>query len=169
MDAQQFNILLNNANKDEKAFELLYNFYYKRIVAQLAKGFGKEFAEDVVQEFFIRLVKFDKKYEYINNPTAWVYKCCENIAKTKLAKENYKISFNEEIGVSSALDFDFDFENAFIGTELNKLDDISKDIIILHYWKGYSFEEISEILGITYDAIRQRHKRLKKKLKNILQ
>ena len=166
MDAQQFNLLLNNANKNEKAFELLYNFYYRRIVAKIAKSFGKEFAEDVAQEFFIRLVKFDKKYEFINNPTAWVYTCCENIAKTKLAKEKGKISFNEEIGANSALDFDF--ENVFIGTELNKLDDISKDIVILHYWKGYNFEEISGILGITYDAIRQRHKRLKKKLKFIL-
>lgn len=167
MNVPKFNILLNNANKNEKAFEILYNFYYKRIVAQIAKNFGKEFAEDVAQEFFIRLVKSDKKYEYIKNPTAWVFTCCENIAKTKLAKENGKISFNEEIGVSSALDFDF--ENTFIGTELNKLDDISKEIIILHYWKGYSFEEIAGILGITYDAVRQRHKRLKKKLKNILQ
>ena len=169
MEASHFNRLLKSISKDEKSFNELYEYYGRRIVFRLTRVYGKEIAEETLHDFFLKLIKHEGKYEYIQKPTSWVYTCCENIAKTKLAKENYKISFNEEIGVSSALDFDFDFENAFIGTELNKLDDISKDIIILHYWKGYSFEEISEILGITYDAIRQRHKRLKKKLKNILQ
>ena len=61
-----------------------------------------------------------------------------------------------------------DFEKLFLGIELGQLDDITRKIIVLHYWEGYSFEEISEILSINYDAIRQRHKRIKEKLKDIL-
>ena len=168
MDAQQFNRLLNNACKDEKAFELLYDFYYKRIVLQFCNYFGKELAEDVAQDFFIKLVESDKKYEYINNPTAWVFTCCANIAKTKFAKETREISFNEEFGLDTNADLGLNFDKLFLGIELDQLDDLTRKIVILHYWKGYNFEEIAEIIGINYAAIRQRHKRLKKKLKNIL-
>lgn len=168
MDVQQFNMLLSKAHTDAKCFGLLYSFYYKRIVMQFCKKFGKEFAEDVAQDFFIKIIKSDKKYEYINSPTAWVYTCCINIAKTKLTKENSKILFNEEFGTEANFDFDSDFEKLCLDLELDGLDDETKKIIFLHYWEGYCFEEISEILGISYDALRQRHKRLKKKLKNIL-
>lgn len=166
MDIWQFNTLLNKAYYDEKAFERLYDFYYKRIVLHFCKYFGKDLAEDVAQDFFIKIVVSCKEYEYIKNPTAWVYTCCANIAKTKFAKETREITFNEEFGVDT--DFGLDFEKLFLGVELDRLDELTKKIVILHYWQGYHFEEISKILGITSDAIRQRHKRLKKKLKYIL-
>lgn len=166
MDARQFNVLLNKACKDEHAFELLYDFYYKRIVLRLSNCFGRDLAEDVAQDFFMKLVMSKKQYEYIENPTAWVYACCANIAKTKFAKETREITFNEEL--CSETDLDLDFEKVFLGIELDQLDELTRKIVVLHYWKGYHFGEISEILGITSDAVRQRHKRLKKKLKYIL-
>lgn len=166
MDAPQFNRLLNIAYKDEKAFQQLYDFYYKRIVFKFLGQFGKDLAEDVAQDFFTKIVESDKKYEYINNPTAWVYTCCANIAKTKLAKENRTVPLEEDLCAENGSDLNCDKIN--IGIEIGQLDDLTRKIIILHYWKGYSFEEISKILDITYAALRQRHRRLKKKLKNIL-
>ena len=167
MDAQKFNKWLRNVRRDKKSLEVLYNFYYKRAVSFLCKRFDRELAEDVTQEFFIRLINNDKQYEYINNPTAWVYTCCINIARTKIAKENRDILLDEELCVSKDLSSDFD--KIFLGTVLEELDDLTKKIIILHYWEGYSFAEASEILGISYDAIRQRHKRIKAKLKEFLE
>ena len=166
MDVQKFNKCLKKAHRDKKSLEFLYDFYYKRIVFHLYKDFGRELAEDVAQEFFIKLINHDKQYEYINNPTAWVYACCKNIARTKIAKENRDILLDEELCVSKDLSSDFD--KLFLGTVLEELDDVTKKIVVLHYWEGYGFGEISEILGIGHEAIRQRHKRVKAKLKNIL-
>ena len=43
-----------------------------------------------------------------------------------------------------------------------------KDVIILHYFEGYGYEEISDILAIPTSSVGTRIRRGKQKLKDIL-
>ena len=166
MEAKEFNHLLQKTHIDEKSFNKLYNFYYNRIVRHLLGRFGKEIAEDAAHTFFINLLKSDKKYEFIRKPTTWVYTCCDNLAKTMVSKKKKETPLLLDVE-SKPLHL-IDENLADIGIAVEKLDDVSKQIIYLYYWEGYSLEEISEILNISYTAIRKRHSQIKVKIKNFL-
>lgn len=166
MEKRRFNRLLKKIKRDEKAFDAIYDFYYKRIVYHLSRNYGKELAEDIAHEFFLKLIKNNKEYNKIEKPTSWVYRCCENLAKTAIKKKSYNMPI-EDNAVKSNFDF-ANIRNAEIRETISALDEISKKIVYLHYWEGYAFSEVAEIVGLSYDAVRQRHKRLKKYLSKVL-
>ena len=52
---------------------------------------------------------------------------------------------------------------------LKKLDDLSQEIIVLHYWSGYTFVEIASICNMKESAVRVRHLRAKAKLAELIE
>lgn len=175
MDERIFNRLLNTINKDEKSFDIIYNFYYGKIVNYLLDKYGKEIAENVAQDFFLKLLRQNKDFDYINYPTAWVYACCRNLAKNKVLKTYSEIELtdiSEDFDYDDCVDeikFDNNSEKVLdLYDGLKQLDYSSKRLIYLHYWLGYGLDEIAKIFHINYATLRQRHKRLIKKIKKFL-
>ena len=166
MEASHFNRLLKSISKDEKSFNELYEYYGRRIVFRLTRVYGKEIAEETLHDFFLKLIKHEGKYEYIQKPTSWVYTCCENIAKTKITTESRQSVLWEEYYIPEVYE---NIENVGLKEALSQLDDITYRIIYLYYWSGYNLEEISEIMGLNYATVRQRHKRAKTKFEKILE
>lgn len=80
VDVFKFNLILKQCERDNKAFETLFDFYYPRIKLHIHKKFPDACADDVAQEFFLQLMK-SHGFKYVQNPTAWVFACCDNIAK----------------------------------------------------------------------------------------
>ena len=163
MDARKFNRFLKSIAINENSFNELYQFYGRRIVFHLSGIYGRELAEDVLHDFFIKLITSNQEYEYIMNPTSWVYKCCENMAKTKVRLDSKYEPLYDNAEYREKF-----FDNLEIKSELEKLDPTSRRIIELFYWDGYNLEEISEILHIKYATIRKKHSRAKAKLKKLL-
>lgn len=101
VDVFKFNLILKQCERDNKAFETLFDFYYPRIKLHIHKKFPDACADDVAQEFFLQLMK-SHGFKYVQNPTAWVFACCDNIAKRMLigesatlpllVSENYSVS-----------------------------------------------------------------------------
>lgn len=163
METRKFNRLLKLIAIDEQSFIELYQYYGRRIVFYLTGKYGRELAEDVSHDFFLKLISDEKDYGYIEKPTSWVYKCCDNIAKTKIRLDSKYELLNEE-----AACIDIEFDNAEIQAALEKFDDISRQILELFYWYGYNLEEISDMLHIKYATVRKKHSRAKAKLKKLL-
>jgi RNA polymerase sigma factor (sigma-70 family) len=46
-----------------------------------------------------------------------------------------------------------------VARALTTLDDISREIIVLHHWSRYTFKEIAEMFGMNENAVRVRHHR----------
>ena len=160
MEARRFNQLLKSISVSEKSFDELYDFYARRIVFRLSGIYGRDLAEDVMQEFFFKLITGKKDYGYIEKPTSWVYKCAENLAKTKLRSKMPFEQLTEENEYRRQY-----FDKTDIKEKLDVLDDVSRKIIELYYWDGYNLEEISDVLQIKYATVRKKHSRAKAKLK----
>lgn len=164
MNGKEFNKLVKNLSI-AKCFDKLYFFYYPKIVAHIYFKFhNKSLAEDIAQDFFLKLL--DKGVDCpIEYPTAWVYTVCDNLAKDVIKKDKkYALSL-ENLKLSEPDDA---FENALFGeyrNSLKTLDTQTHDIIIKHYYEGYSLKEIAEILGLNYSTVRQKCSRGLKKLK----
>jgi len=67
--------------------------------------------------------------------------------------------------LSDIMEIDFSFEK--IQESLNKLDPLSRDIVYMKYIEDKSNKEISQLLGISNDNIRQKLSRAVKFLKEI--
>ena len=161
-----FNYLLKKLNTNNDSLEELFNFYYSRIIIYISDKYedGDKIAQDVSQEFFKYLVKTGYT-QYIKYPTQWVYKCCDHIALKLLKTERKYCRINNnystrEVTIDDDLYGDLDIY-------IRQLDETTQQIIKMIYGFGYSAKEISNILGIKYGTIRQKHSRAIKKIKNL--
>ncbi len=169
MDVVEFNLMLKGLANDNKAFEALYDFYFTRIIIHIRRKFPDASADDVAQEFFLQLIK-TTKFRYVKSPTAWVFACCDNIAKRMLmggipsvplfAPENYSLS--ENFMEIEMLDDEMKHVFDMLG------DECTKKIFYLYYWEGYNLREIAKILSLKPNTVKQRHARAINKLKNNL-
>lgn len=160
MDKKKFNLLLDSYKTDRNSFIELYEYYFHRIVYHISIKFGKTFAEDIAQEFFVKLmrIQIDEPVEY---PTTWVYTVCDNLAKSLIKKyKSYEeLTGNEYYELQSDIS-----EREVIRSAMKDLDEIDKKIVGMFYWEGYSLKEIADILKLSYEMVKKRHARLLKKL-----
>lgn len=91
----------------------------------------------------------------------------DSIAKRKIEKDKRYVELNERQAASGGNPLEQELYGELYSA-LEALDETEREILKLYYWLGYTFKEISKILGVTYEAVRQKHLRLKKKLKKYL-
>ena len=164
MEEETFNKLLKDIH-DPCAFDTLYKFYYPKIVRHIISKFRrKDLGEDVAQEFFIKLIRLE--FEYVRRPASWIYVSCDNIARDFLNNDKkYNMAFTEDEKKSEEA-----FEHLIFGEfrdTIKSLEPDTYEIIVKHYFEGYSLKEISEITGMNYNTVRQKCSRGLKKLKEI--
>ena len=164
MDEREFNRLLRSVQTSERALTKLHEYYFGRIVCHFARTYGKTFAEDVAQDFFVWLLRAED-LPHVEYPTTWVYLQCDSIAKRSVQKEARYVRGEVE-AVSDAPHEEELFGDLYEAIE--GLDETEKRIVTLHYWEGYSLKEIAPMVEMEYAAVRQRHKRLLAKMKDAI-
>jgi len=151
-----------------EAFEEIMNRYKKRLFNYLLCGLisNRQEAEDIVQETFIRAFKSKFTYRFTYQFSTWIYTICRNLALN--VKRNGKYSRtntieNEEEYGNEAKNFSRSMEENEISDimkeSLLKLDKKYKDIIVLRYLEGLSYEEISKVTGIGQNTLKSQCKR----------
>lgn len=169
MEEKKFNKLLKNAKTDEKAFNELYSYYYKRIVYEITSYAGVDLAYDVAQIFFLNIIQREKPFNFVHYPTAWVYTCCRNIAKKIMVNNEKYILIDDNIEAESVIGHDnLTIDLEWIDTVqplVSDFDEETRKMLYLLYVKGYSLKEIAIITNIKYAAVRKRHSRVMKHLK----
>jgi RNA polymerase sigma factor (sigma-70 family) len=162
---------------DQKAFEFLYNKYYKLLVGyvvNLNKNVPE--AEDIVQQTFIKVwekltTKQDLKIMYFN---AWIHKISYNlfINHYRSMKNHRKIVsldglVNTTISTDMIPKWEFSHDIQYC---LNKLTPVSKEIVLLYFFQGMSYDQIRKFLGekITHQSYISRTHNAVMRLRSIL-
>ena len=121
-------------------------------------------AEDVVQDVFVKLIRSDititkgKEKSYILTMTA--NKCRDFL---KSADVVFKAPFDDAVEAGS--DIEIDEEDSEIYEAVSELPDKLRVAIHLHYYEGYSLNEIAKILDIAPSAVSMRLTRAKEILR----
>ncbi|MCX6155136.1 MAG: RNA polymerase sigma factor [Candidatus Kapabacteria bacterium] len=163
-------LALKSGKKDaELAFAEIYSRYSQRIYAYCLRVTGShEEAKDIFQECFLKFYNSVNGIEKMDNLPAYLIKISRNIAlnlqrdqQVNIRIEDYNVSVNDSGYeqremmdlIAKALDLlNFDFREAFV----------------MRMYQGLSYNEISEIVGVGADIIRNRVWRAKEKIKVIL-
>jgi len=168
-------ILIQQIKKgDEQAFAQFYNTYQGKIYRFVYfKVSNEEKAQDLTNEVFMKAfnyIKDDDAHE-IDNFQAFIFKTAHNLVIDfyRTRKQNVSLDAISEIAskedISQKIDDKLDVEK--VAKAIKQLPDDYREIIILRFVDGLSFNEISHSTGKSLGSCRMLAHRGIKKIKEI--
>lgn len=161
-------MILTNLNDDN--LKILYEEYKEAIflfILSIVKN--KSIAEDLTQDTYIRIIKYHDSYNPLYNPKTWIFQIAKNVSYTYLDKQK-EISIKDEI-LEPLLDSKNKIkldESYMIREYLSNLNEIDRNIVLLHIFGGLKHYEIAKIVRLTHSNVKQRYRKIIKKLKKEL-
>lgn len=166
--------LVKNSSDADAFGELVERYNYK--LSRYASKFlyNIEDRKDVVQEVFIKAYRNIQSFNSSKRFSPWIYKIAHNEFVNALIKnKREKVSFFDmDIvfpNLASSLKTD-DFaerkeQKKMVEECLEKLNAKYREVVVLYYIEGFSYEDISEILKIPKSTVGVRLSRAKERLK----
>ena len=153
-------------NKEQSNFiSALHNKYAPSMVQLTYRRIGDaELAKDLVQEtFLIACCKSNIIFSH-NNPAGWLFNTLKNLTMREMQKAYHSEAF---------LDYDVVDETEKLNLSMDLyipkgLTDSERELILMRVNEDMSFEEISNIKGISDVACRKQVSRAFQKCKNLL-
>ena len=151
------------AGGDIESFGELCRRYYAAMVAvAYAVLADHQLAEDAAQESFARALVRIKSLKERAKFAPWLAAICRNVAKDIVATKAKHIS-TEDISQVDKIE-NPDENDRMIRQAIEQLPESTKDLVVLRYYDGLSYEQISSVLGISKASINGRLTRAKRKM-----
>jgi len=146
---------------------------YAAIIIKICRAYtdSQEDFEDYYQEVCLQIWRSKDNFKEKSEWSTWIYRLSLNVCLTLLKKKKN----NKQNLISDNLPLEAEEEsNAFSDESLNELYDAIKQLseidraVILLYLEEKSYQEIADIIGTNPNNIGVRIKRIKGRLKKIL-
>ena len=148
-------------NKDEKAFEEIYELYNKIVSYVIYKIVeDNEATKDIVQETFLTMYNKIDQYSGKGNFKYWLLQIAKNKAKNyikKVSKEK-EIVLEELEKIASEKYDSMDIEG-FIEKMEDILDPISAEIVITKIIFDYTYDAIAKKLDLSLSEVYRKYKK----------
>ena len=152
---------------DIESFGKLCRRYYGPMVAiAYSVVSDHQLAEDAAQESFARALVSLRKLKKQTRFAPWLAAICRNVAKDMVATKVRQISIDDFS--QAAGNNNHDESRRLIRRAIEQLPVSAKELIVLRYYNGLSYEEISSVLGISRPTINGRLTRAKRKMAKYL-
>ena len=150
----------------ERDFESIYTDYSRLVYWAAYKVVSnREAAEDITQSVFEKLLEKPEMPEDMNDQQlkGWLYRVTTNLALDKLRKAKHELLSDEPVGAeipdSSKLPEDRLLEKKRLDAvrqAIAALDEVYREVIMLHYFSEMTVKEISRSTGISEGTIKSR-------------
>ena len=152
---------------DIDSFGKLCQQYYTAMVAIGYSVLGDhQLAEDAAQESFARalvnLINLKRKTKF----APWLASICRNVAKDMVARNTRQIGDKDISQITGSSNRDDNIQ--MVWRAIERLPASAKEMIILRYYNGLSYEQIGSVLGISKATINGRLTRAKLKIAKYL-
>jgi len=150
------------------SFGQLARRYYASMVAIGYSVLGDhQLAEDAAQEAFARALGSLRGLKNRSKFAPWLAAICRNVAKDMIAAKERQIDAGD---FSGAVEDESDDESSqAVHRAIEQLSVSARELIVLRYYDGLSYEEIASVLGISKATINGRLTRAKRKMAEYLQ
>lgn len=171
----------------EIKFQQVYDEYQERIFRYLTLMVGKNEAEDLTQEVFVKIGQALETFRGESSLSTWIYRIATNAAIDKLRHTLNRLSGERLLTIETITETKKDeniwtgetaesTEQSVIRQEMNgcireiisTLPEAYRAVIVLSELEGQSDHEIADILGLTLHAAKIRLHRARAKLKKEL-
>jgi RNA polymerase sigma-70 factor, ECF subfamily len=168
-------MLIVNSNESEKSFTGLYNKYYDKIYNYIFRQiFNRENSEDLTSNTFLNAMDhIKKKNPRIENFNAWIYKIATNEiisfkrkdkSKKQLSIDECNMNLADFIEESPAENINEFQDFVILRKEMEKMSQVEKSLLTLHYFEKKTYPEISQIINIKENTLRPMMTRTLRKL-----
>lgn len=155
---------------------LLYERHKKRLFGFFYNmNSNASISEDLVQNVFVRMLKYSHTFTGVGSFTAWMFKTARNVnydyyrkhknenKQSALTSVEYKLQDDCDLGAI----MDQKDEVAKLNWAMKQLPIEKREILILSKYKGIKFSEIGEMLGCSEGAAKVKAHRALKDLRTI--
>ncbi|MHC4642996.1 MAG: RNA polymerase sigma factor [Planctomycetota bacterium] len=176
-------------DKSKLSFDEVYGEFHEKIGRYVERMVGKDGAEDVTQEVFMKVNKGLEGFRGESSLSTWIYRIATNAARDKLKSRSFREDSSkvrlsgpdeetqQEDGSICTEEKSLSAEREAIRNEMNecirefvdKLDENYRTVIILSELKELKNQDIADILGISLDAVKIRLHRARLKLKEVFE
>ena len=130
-------------------------------------------AEDLVQEVFVRILKYRHTYDVTSRFDTWLFRIARNARADHFRKQGPRVESVEaalevatdDPGPARLLERQIDREQ--LERALRQLDDEPRDLLVLARYQGMPYDRIAEALGIEVGAVKVRVHRAMKQLRSL--
>lgn len=169
-------LMLKVKSGDIDRLGLLYERHKKRLFGFFYNMNGNaSLSEDLVQNVFVRMLKYRHTFTGAGSFTAWMFKTARNVNYDHFKKHKKSYNHSELSEVEYTLqdtknhetEIDVNETSLQLKYALRKLPPEKREILILSKFKEIKFSEIGEILGCTEGAAKVKAHRALKDLRAI--
>lgn len=181
----------DNKTGNNLDFPSVYQTFHPKIVRYLAHVVGRQDAEDLTQEVFVKVNQSLETFRGESQLSTWIYRIATNAASDKFRSPSFRQKAQESLskesraeGVVEIMDKDAgtgedtpSIETSMIQKEMNacirgiveKLPENYRTVVVLSELERFRDEEIAEILAVSIHTAKIRLHRARTRLKKELE
>jgi RNA polymerase sigma-70 factor (ECF subfamily) len=145
---------LDPATQFRELYEREYRSIYRTVRAMV---FDSSLAEDLCQESFVRAYRSRDKYRPTGPPGAWLHRIAVNVAISHLRREKLSRVIAPKLWLGPVSGgYERIEAKTLLERGLNKLSPKVRAAVVLHYFHGYTRDEVARILGIPSGTVASR-------------
>ena len=136
----------------ERHHRALFNFF-------LRVNGRRDLSEDLVQDEFIRVLKYKRSYRSDRSFTAWLYQIARNAQIDCLQRHRNEVSIGDfDFGSAATMDENLKQkqELTLLRRALGRLPLDKRELLVLSRFQNMKYEEIAAILGCDVGAVKVR-------------
>jgi RNA polymerase sigma factor (sigma-70 family) len=167
-------LMLKVKNGDVDKMGLLYDRYNRmlfRFLFNMTRQ--KELSEDMVQNIFLRMLKYPDNFMGFGEFKTWMYHIARNAVYDHFRKVKRTPAYSDltnfeeriESGQYADSDLEKEQELKILGKAMEKLSDENRELLILCRFQELKYHEIAKIMNSTEGAIKVRVHRALNQLK----
>ena len=181
-------LMLKVRDDDAAAFEELVLRYQERLVMVLAHLVGRDQAEDLAQEVFLRVYRARKRYEPGAKFSTWLFTIAHNVAANALRKRSRRPEINlvgresgplganplnallqATSGAMPARQLDKAEVRDIVRMAVEALGERQRMAVLLSKFEGMSYADIAETMELSPQAIKSLLSRARGNLREVLE
>ncbi len=185
-DLDDSQVVARHLAGDGLAFEELVDRYQRRLLNFVYRTIGdRERGEDLVQEVFIRVHRHLHRFDQTKKFSTWIYTIASNLAKNELRnrsrnplvlfqtiKKNWEADHRPLQWEDSTYSPDDLFRKRQLREQVEKavteLPEHHRVVFVLREMDGKTYEEISDITGVTLGTVKSRLNRARNRFAQII-
>ena len=158
---------------DDAAFHSLFSLYNKKLTIFAQKMLGeREEARDLVQEVWMRIIELRRvpSSSLIEHVGAYLFRITRNLCLDKIrsAKEHLPIDDLPECDHPQSSKSEQTALEEIVIAALENLPAEDRELLVMHSYLGYAYEEIAEMQSKSPEAIWTRASRARAKLREFV-
>lgn len=153
---------------DGEAFDRLFERYKERIVRFLARMVGPAHAVDLAQVTFMKLHENRDRYRVGGSFSGWLYTIARNTALDHLRSATSRREVLAETEAVAEGPLRDRLQDDRVRKAIERLPKDQRQVVLLHWYGGLTFEEVGSVVGASGTAVRVRAHRAYEKLRAAL-